>query len=105
MEKRAIVTLCIGDNAEKFGKYSHQAMKLYATRINADFIKLDEPKINFKSAKKFNPILFEKYQVHDILAIYDRVLFLDTDILVTPHAPDIFNIVPIDKIGGVFEDF
>ncbi|MEX2684035.1 MAG: hypothetical protein Q6373_020865 [Candidatus Sigynarchaeota archaeon] len=105
MEKRAVVTLCIGDKADAFGRYSHVPMKAYADKVGADFIKLDKRRVNFFAAKKFNPILFEKYQVYDVLGTYDRVLFLDTDILVTPHAPDIFNYVPFDKIGGVFEDF
>jgi lipopolysaccharide biosynthesis glycosyltransferase len=104
VEKRAIVTLCIGDNASAFGKYAHHAMSLYAKKIHADFIKLDQPKIRFTAAKHFNPILFEKYQVFDVLGSHDRVLFLDTDILVTPQAPDVFDVVPVDKIGGVFED-
>nr|MDO8085731.1 hypothetical protein [Candidatus Sigynarchaeum springense]MDO8119294.1 hypothetical protein [Candidatus Sigynarchaeota archaeon] len=105
MEKRAVVTLCIGDKFDAFGRYSHAPMKAYADKVGADFIKLDQRRVNFTAAKNFNPILFEKYQVYDVLGAYDRVLFLDTDILITPHAPDIFNEVPVDKPGGVFEDF
>ncbi|HME54670.1 MAG TPA: hypothetical protein VKM55_20855 [Candidatus Lokiarchaeia archaeon] len=104
-ETRAVVTLCIGTGADAFGKYSHPAMKRYAMKVHADFIKLDQPKIGFTASRNFNPILFEKYQVQDVLEDHDRVLFLDTDILITPRALDIFNAVPPDKIGGVFEDF
>ncbi len=105
MEKRAVVTLCIGDKSDAFGRYSHAPMRAYASKVGAEFIKLDQRRVNFTAARNFNPILFEKYQVYDVLGSYDRVLFLDTDILVTPHAPDIFGEVPADRIGGVFEDF
>lgn len=105
MERRAVVTLCIGDKADAFGRYSHPPMRAYASKVGADFIKLDQRRVNFTGAINFNPILFEKYQVYDVLDTYDRVLFLDTDILVTPHAPDIFDDVPADRTGGVFEDF
>lgn len=105
MEKRAVVTLCIGEKAEKYAKFTHEPMKKYARRLNADFIVYNKPVVNFKSAKNFNPILFEKYQVHDTLGTHDKVLFLDTDILVTPQAPDIFSLTPRDKVGCVLEDF
>ncbi|MHA1368403.1 MAG: glycosyltransferase [Promethearchaeota archaeon] len=103
--KRAIVTLCIGERAERFASYTHPAMERYGKKVNADFIIFNEIKINFKGPRNFNPILFEKYQVYDVLESYDRVLYLDTDILITPHAPDVFELVPYDKIGGVYEDF
>ncbi|MHA1847217.1 MAG: glycosyltransferase [Promethearchaeota archaeon] len=103
--KHAVATLCIGEKASSFAKYTHGPMKDYASKIGADFIIFDEKRINFQDSRNFNPILFEKYQVHDLLTNYDRVLYLDTDILVTPHAPNVFDIVPADKVGGVFEDF
>ncbi|NMC06155.1 MAG: hypothetical protein GYA24_13145, partial [Candidatus Lokiarchaeota archaeon] len=65
MEKRAIVTLCIGEKSDAFGRFSHPAMMSYAKKVGADFIKLDQPRIQFTAAKNFNPILFEKYQVYD----------------------------------------
>ena len=101
--KNAIVTLCIG--TEEWVPYTHEPMKKYADRIGADFIVIDQPKVNYSKTKNVNPILFEKYQIYDILEEYDRVLYLDTDILVTPDAPNIFEIVPYDRIAGVYEDF
>lgn len=103
--KKAIATLCIGEKPEKWIKFTHGPLKKYAEKIGADFIHINERKVNYNKTEKVNPILFEKYQLHDILEEYDRVLYIDTDILVTPHAPDIFEVVPIDKVGGVYEDF
>jgi len=103
--KKAIVTLCIGKEAEHWIQYTHGPMKLYAKKVNADFIHIKERKINYNKTKNINPILFEKYQLYDILCNYDRALYVDSDVLITLNAPNIFDYVPFDKIGGVFEDF
>jgi lipopolysaccharide biosynthesis glycosyltransferase len=79
-------------------------MERYAARCGADFIVLDQPRVNFTAATNFRSVLFEKYQLHDILSHYDRVLYMDTDMLVTPHAPDVFEVVPETHVGCVFED-
>ena len=105
MERRAIATLCIGDGARAWSRFTHEPMRMYARKVDADFVVFDQRKIGFKDSTGFNPVLFEKYQVRDLLETYDRVLYIDGDILVTPHAPDVFSIVPPGKIGGVFEDF
>ncbi|MHA1731844.1 MAG: glycosyltransferase [Promethearchaeota archaeon] len=101
----AVVTLCIGEAPLAFARYSHPTFRRYAERVDAEFVIIDEARVNFRGEVSFNPLLFEKYQVGDLLEVYDRILYLDTDILVTPHAPDIFEQVPEDKVGGVFEDF
>ena len=41
------------------------------------------------------------YELHNE---YDRILCLDSDIIINPHAPNIFEYVPEDKIGSVLED-
>jgi lipopolysaccharide biosynthesis glycosyltransferase len=103
--KKAVVTLCIGEGVSSWIQYTHSPMRKYAERIGADFIHIDTRKVNCSLTTNVNPILFEKYQLYDILETYDRALYLDSDILITPKAPDIFDSVPDDKIGGVFEDF
>ncbi|MHA1339556.1 MAG: glycosyltransferase [Promethearchaeota archaeon] len=103
--KKVVVTLCIGKSVEPWIKYTHKPMKIYAKKVDADFIHINKRKVNYNKTKNVNPILFEKYQLFDILKDYDRALYVDSDVLITPHAPNIFDYVPYDKIGGVFEDF
>lgn len=103
--KNVIVTLCIGTDAEAWIPWTHPPMKLYAEKVGADFIHINQRKVNCNLTQIVNPILFEKYQLYDILETYDRALYIDSDVLITPHAPNIFDIVPEDKIGGVYEDF
>lgn len=73
----------------------YQAFEKYAKRVGADLIRVTE-------FSKHNTILlqgllqrhaawFEKTQMGELLKKYDRVLYLDADILISPNAPDIFE--------------
>ncbi len=104
--KKAIVTLCIGEGSGGFSQYSHPIFQRYAEKVGADFICINTPMIKPAVCPAgINPLLFEKYQLFDILENYDRALYLDSDIIITPHAPNIFDIVPHERVAGVFEDF
>ena len=41
---------------------------------------------------------------YDLHEEYDRILHLDTDMLIMPSLPDLFEVVPEDSIGTIFED-
>jgi lipopolysaccharide biosynthesis glycosyltransferase len=76
-------------------------MKEYAKRIGADFIQLDhQPPVLTDDNKTHYRII----KVRDILEEYDRVLCLDADMLVNKNIPNIFDVVPEDKIGSIYED-
>ena len=109
--KTAVVTLCIGEFYEKIGEVTHPMFKSYAEKIGADFIVLNEDKINKEVNRNANentgqnpPIFcYEKFQIGELLDSYDRVCFLDTDMIMSSEIPDIFDIVPIDMVGLVDE--
>lgn len=88
--------MTFGDEAESIGKYSLPAMHCYAQRCNADFILLEPSTLS----QNFNAF-YEKCQVADLLERYERVLYLDADILVSPDSPDVFSLVPVDQLGAV----
>jgi lipopolysaccharide biosynthesis glycosyltransferase len=82
MKKNLIFTLAMGEyNNFPTLKY----MKDYADKCDADYLPLNELKINH------NHIFFEKFYFVDLLNQYDRVLYVDADVLVTPTAKNIFN--------------
>jgi len=68
-------------------------MRAYAKNTDADFFVIDEQRLNV------SPIHYEKYQLANFLDGYERVLFVDTDVVVHPNSPDLFDyailIVPI----------
>ena len=55
--------------------------------------------------------LLNEYQVkdirikhYDLFNEYDRILSLDSDVVITPRCPDIFKTVDFENIGTVYED-
>lgn len=100
-EKKAIVTLAIGDFYEKMGSITHPLMKKYANNVGADFVCISQPDVADITAL---PPKYEKFQIYDLFDRYDRILFIDTDIIVNPDAPDIFDYCPAECFGAVSEE-
>jgi len=94
--KLAIVTL--GIDIEQLLQWSRPLFKQYAEKVGAELVIIPTRSIN-------HPIcpMLEKYQLYNVLENYDRVAFFDTDILIAPKTPDLFKIVPFEKIGAVYD--
>lgn len=93
--KKAIFTLAIGDNP--MYRAAVESFKAYGEKIGADVIVSDQLhyKIHVNNPKfDASPAWSEKLYISEILKKYDRVLYLDADIIVTPWARDIFSQYP-----------
>lgn len=97
--QRLVVTIAIGDEIASFAKYTLPTIQAYAEKVGADFTLLEETEIS----EKFLPT-YEKNQIRHYLDSYQNVLYIDADILVTPDAPDLFDLCPADKVGVVSVD-
>lgn len=93
--KRLIVTRA-DEGIQKMIELTHPLLKKYANKCGADFM-----------------VLHHKTELHnhwrilkckELLNEFDRILILDIDILITKSCPIIFDVVPYDKIGTIFED-
>lgn len=93
--KKAIVTLAIGDGFKEMLEIAKPFFEKYAQKVNADFIVIDQEKINVMFPN------MEKFQIKELLEKYDRIAYFDADILIHPDCPDLFKIVPKDKVGFV----
>ena len=91
----AILTLNIGDVS--YSKFSIPLMKKYAEKVGADFIEITERTIPYRSPH------FEKWQISNYLNKYDRILYVDLDLLIDLDTPNIFELCD-DKFCVVFED-
>ncbi|TCS40292.1 glycosyltransferase [Reinekea marinisedimentorum] len=98
MEKRIIVTVAVGENGQKWADYSHPLMRRYAEQCGADFFVLSGHNL-----KDMWPG-FSKLLLGSQLKVYDRMLYLDSDILVSPTAPNLFDFVPPDSLGATVID-
>lgn len=90
----AVVTLCMGRSYEDILQLSRPFMEIYAAKIDADF------KIITTSSTETEIEYYEKFQLYSLLEDYERILFLDADILVTPKCPNLFEIVPESHFGA-----
>lgn len=95
--KTAVVTMCIGEDWERMADLTHPTIKEYSDKIKSDFVLINYPQIGLEE------VGFEKCQLHDILSYYDRVIYLDTDIIVTKRCPNLFEVVPENDLGAFIE--
>jgi lipopolysaccharide biosynthesis glycosyltransferase len=93
----AVVTLSFGDAFLEMEKLTHPNLKAYADKIGADFHVISE------RAWPSAPPCYEKLQVARYLEKYERIVYLDTDILVQPHCPNLFDVVPLGMFGAFCE--
>lgn len=78
--------------------YTYRAFEKYAKKIGADLIMSTTPHYAIDTKmpgyKPKYAAWLEKIYIQELLKHYDRVLYIDADILITPHAPDIFKVYP-----------
>lgn len=100
MNKIAIVTRA-DDNIKEMTDITFLSIKSYASKVGADFIVLSDPPPFLTSDNKPH---YRILKVGDLLNKYDRILCIDSDVIINKSCPNIFNIVPEDKIGSIYED-
>jgi lipopolysaccharide biosynthesis glycosyltransferase len=94
--KKAIFTIMIGEDPSYF--VVHKAFEKYAARVGAELVITTS--FNYGLQGKSQGFLqrhcawLEKVRMKDLLQQYDRVLYIDADILISPDAPDIFLAYP-----------
>jgi hypothetical protein len=80
----------IGINEELY-KYSTISVKQYAKRIGVDYKLITEPKINWvhPTFERFDLFFNDEWWKQ-----YDNILYLDTDVITWPTAPNVFTEYP-----------
>lgn len=91
--KNLILTIACGDFYQKMSSLTHPTIKNYASKIGADFLC-----INKKDISETTPH-WEKFQIYDLLEEYDRIAYIDTDVIIRRDCPDLFKEVPENKLG------
>jgi hypothetical protein len=95
--KKAVVTVTMGEAFERLARITHPTIQAYADRIGAEFVVLRERR--FPQASES----WEKLHLRHLLEIYDRIIFLDTDLIVRPDTPDLFGLVPEESFAALVE--
>jgi len=98
---KLLVTTRCDDRIKHISDISHPIIKEYASRIGADFMIMDHEPPSDSGDNRPHYRILKHYDLHDS---YDRILHLDTDTLLSPKCPNLFDVVPYDKIGTIYED-
>lgn len=78
----------------KLAEVTHPLMRNYAQKIGADFQIVD----NFDPSRHEH-LMYCKLDFVDFLQTYDRVLYVDSDVIIRSNAPNIFEDVPYEYLG------
>lgn len=112
MKKKAIITF-LSNHFHEISSFVLPRFESYAKKCNADLIVVEnfhspESHIDFeKQVFVGDNIFMQRFKKYKDFAKYERSLFIDMDFLVREDTPDIFKIVPPDKmsmlnIGGKY---
>lgn len=100
IEKRLIVTRC-DNNAKQIAKISHPMLECYAKVWNADFKILDHRE---EWMTDYEMCHYRILKVGELLDDYDRILVIDSDVIIMPGCPNPFETVDPEMIGSIYED-
>lgn len=95
MSTRVIFSIMIG--ADPMYYYAEKSMRHYAAKTHSDVYIIRTCKLPAPDETEDNQkyiALYQKKFIFNLLKKYDRVLYLDADVLVTPDAQDIFQQYP-----------
>lgn len=101
MSRNAVITFDIGDN--HFSDFSVVSFKKYCEKFDIDLIVIKQRKYNIQSHTGYNFTTYEKNQTKEFFSIYDRILRIDIDTLITPLCPNVFEL-PQNRVYATLED-
>ena len=84
---------------KNYTSYTLPIQRMWAKKWEADYMVLDDPAYSRRAMWCYRTLVF-----YDLLESYDRILYLDADIIINKNCPNIFETVPYDTIGAVLED-
>jgi hypothetical protein len=90
-ERRCLFTIAVGEPYKWMFDITIPHMRAYCEKHNIDFIVVDD---NYRRDE--HPCYMKQF-INTLWWRYDRVCYVDSDVLIMPHAPNIFDCTPADK--------
>lgn len=100
-DMKLLITTRADSGIKEMTDITHPIIKKYAQRVGADFMVLDHVPPSDSGDGRPHYRILKHYELHQE---YDRILHIDSDMIIMPDCPNIFEVVPYDKIGTVLED-
>jgi lipopolysaccharide biosynthesis glycosyltransferase len=94
--KNLIVSPAFSWPATEYHKITLPLIEQYAQKVGAALLVPTTP-------RGYPTLGFEKWTYKELLKSYDRILHIDADILLRPHCPNLFDVVPYGYFAGVDE--
>lgn len=90
----AVVTCAVGEKGNQLLELSEPSLRKYAQRIGADFhvIGGDTPLVPPYP-------MFDKFRIGQFYDYYERIVFIDADIVIRDTAPNLLEVVPENHVG------
>lgn len=95
-KKKCIVTAVCGEKYIRMFNKVREGYERYAKKIDADFVVIDRHTQGWWGLEKFRTKTFAE--------AYEKVCFIDGDIVIQEHSPNIFDIVP-EGFVGIHDDW
>lgn len=93
---KCLVCTRADDNIKDMTDITHPVLKRYAEYCDADFLIISEN-------KELHPH-YRILQLYDLFKEYDRILCIDSDVLIMKSCPNIFDLVSPHFIASIYED-
>jgi len=93
--KLAVVTRS-DENIKEMTSLTHPVIKSFAKKWDADFIILEHDAPCHRH--------YRIMEFRNLFGLYDRILSIDSDVIISTTCPNPFLLVPVPMIGSVFED-
>lgn len=103
-ERRVILSMAVGDYWREVAAISLPLLERYASRVGADVRRATALPFEFPPWSPTTACcLYRLDLMRQAFLDYDRVLWLDADVLVRPDSPDLFALVPPTHWAGYDE--
>ncbi len=93
-KQNAILTIAVGPYLKVWEK-TKSYFEAYADKVNADLIVIQD----FDSGEFPSPHWLKLAIHHFLHKQYSRLIYFDADMIIRPDCPDLFEIVPEEKLG------
>ena len=90
------------DNIKSITDLTHPLMRDYAERCGADFKVIDTESPCKVGDGRWHYRILQIFNYYN--SGYDRIIHLDSDVVINKDCPNLFKVVPPECIGTVFED-
>jgi len=93
------------ESVVEYTQLTHPIIRMFAEKWGAEF-KILGSAVGQKvdPEREFINKMWRILEFYDIFEDYDRIFHMDSDIVINKTCPNVFEIVPSDTVGLVFED-